>query len=260
MPTAGQWTWSDALDRIIRDEANAAGVPLDLAYTFIAVESSFNPNIHVDNALEDSVGLLQLNRRGGQGTGYTVAQLQDPVTNLRIGLPHIRQAFESSWAAGIAPRTFIYLVATRSGHPGQVAEDDYRINNIKNAWMIFYPAVGASLQGPGPSTLPSPPPTSAASPGLAANVGVAIFALFYVPAFIAGIAPNALSLGYVGQLKDFLLGGPVRNAMMPVQSPAQLGAPLTRVMASASIRQGRGARRSVSDEAGGASRPARRGR
>ncbi|AUT64889.1 hypothetical protein C2L65_35300 [Paraburkholderia terrae] len=35
---------------------------------------------------EDSVGLFQLNRTGGAGKGYTVAQLQDPGTNIGIAI------------------------------------------------------------------------------------------------------------------------------------------------------------------------------
>lgn len=181
MPKVGPYTWPNDLDALIRREANDAGVPLDLAYTFIAVESSFDPNTYVNNALEESVGLLELNRRGGQGTGYTVAQLKDPTTNLRIGLPHIRAAFESAWTPGVAPSRFIYLVATRSGHPGPVEESDYRIKNIRVAWALFYPAVGASLQGPGPSTTPAPGPTNAGGPGLAANVGAAMLFPILVP-------------------------------------------------------------------------------
>src|SRR3990167_245425 len=67
MPNACNYTWSTALDTVIREESRSAGVPLDLAYTFVAVESGFDPLIRNLSAIEDSVGLLQLNRRGGQG-------------------------------------------------------------------------------------------------------------------------------------------------------------------------------------------------
>lgn len=243
MPSAGQWTWSDALDRIIRDEANAAGVPLDLAYTFIAVESSFDPDTYVNNALEESVGLLELNRRGGQGAGFSVAELKDPHRNLQIGLPYIRRAFEQSWAAGIAPRTFIYLVATRSGHPGQVAEDDYRINNIKNAWMIFYPAVGASLQGPGPSTSPSPQPTNASSAGMAADAALIFLLPLVIPEMLLATLGNVVpfnplqsftSTVRLSSSSSLLAGSPVRTALAPPQALTQ---------AASFIARGRGARR-----------------
>lgn len=151
MPSSCGYTWSDPLDRVIRAESDQAGVPLDLAYTLIAAESGFDPTTHVDNALEDSVGLLELNRRGGQGAGYSVQQLQDPTTNLRIGLPPIRRAFEQAWSANVEPFEFIYQVATRSGHPGPVNRNDLRIHRIATIWACFYPAVGGSLLGPTPS-------------------------------------------------------------------------------------------------------------
>lgn len=202
MPTAGQWTWPESLDAIIRAESLAAGVPLDLAFTFIAVESSFNPNAQAISAIEESYGLLQLNRRGGQGAGYTPQQLLDPTTNLRIGLPYIRLAFEQSWSAGIAPRTFIYLVATRSGHPGQIPEEDQRMVNIRNAWAIFYPQVGASLQGPGPITSPRHAPAPAAMAALAIP-----FSAFMAPAILAATIPVSLFGGGIfAQLQSQVLG------------------------------------------------------
>lgn len=146
MPTACGYTWSTDLDTIIRQEAAVAGTPLDLAYTFIAVESGFDPAAHNVTATEDSVGLLQLNRIGGQGAGYSVEELKDPRRNLQIGLPYITAARRATWSPTIAPFEFIYLIAIRSGHPGQVDRDDYRIANIARAWSCFFPAAG--LVGP----------------------------------------------------------------------------------------------------------------
>lgn len=205
MPSAGQWSWSEALDNIIRAEANDAGVPLDLAYTFIAVESSFNPATYVNTALEESVGLLELNRRGGQGAGYSVAQLLDPTTNLRIGLPYIRRAFETAWAPGIAPRTFIYLVATRSGHPGQIDEEDPRMVNIRNAWAIFYPVAGASLQGPYPSDGPRHAPAPAAMAALAIPFSLITLPLVLSAFTLTGIAGAGNIESIAGQVLG--LGG-----------------------------------------------------
>jgi hypothetical protein len=147
MPSSCGYTWSDSLDTLIRQEAQAAGVPLDLAYAMIAVESGFDPAAHVDNAFEDSVGLLQLNRRGGQGAGFSVATLQDPLTNLRLGLPHIAAAFAAVWSPTIDPYEYIYQVATRSGHPGPVPRDDPRIRRLAEVWSCFYPAAGTLYMG-----------------------------------------------------------------------------------------------------------------
>jgi hypothetical protein len=47
-------------------------------------ESSLNPAEHALSDIEDSVGLFQLNRKGGVGTGYTVVQLQNPDFNIQL--------------------------------------------------------------------------------------------------------------------------------------------------------------------------------
>lgn len=151
MPSGCGFEWSAQLDAIIRAEADDAGVPLDLAYAFIGAESAFNPAARRRSSIEDSVGLLQLNRQGGQGEGFSVAQLRDPRTNLQIGLPAIRRAYEQVWTPSIDPFEFIYQVAVRSGHPGAVDRADPRITRIANIWACFYPAAGLSLAAPGPA-------------------------------------------------------------------------------------------------------------
>mgnify|MGYP003345508966 FL=1 len=53
-------------------------------------ESGLNPNAYNSNGKEESVGLFQLNRKGGVGTGYTVEQLKDPNKNIdQIGRAHV---------------------------------------------------------------------------------------------------------------------------------------------------------------------------
>ena len=47
-------------------------------------ESGLNPNAYNSNGKEESVGLFQLNRKGGVGTGYTVEQLKDPNKNIDL--------------------------------------------------------------------------------------------------------------------------------------------------------------------------------
>lgn len=200
MPTICGYTWSEPLDAIIREEALRADVPLDIAYAIIAVESGFNPSAHNLSDIEDSVGLLQLNRRGGQGTGYTVAQLMDPTLNLRIGLPHIAAAFRAAWSPTIEPYEFIYQVATRSGHPGPVLRSDPRILAIARAWGCFFQGVGVA----GPSGAPA----AAAAPG----PGVALTAVAVIPFSLAAL-PLIISAFTFGPLLGafnphaFLLGG-----------------------------------------------------
>jgi uncharacterized protein (TIGR02594 family) len=48
-------------------------------------ESDLDPNSHAGGA-EDSVGLFQLNRAGGEGMGHSIAELKDPDKNIAIVL------------------------------------------------------------------------------------------------------------------------------------------------------------------------------
>jgi len=56
----------------------------------ITRESGWSPTAHNTQG-EDSVGLFQMNRAGGLGSGYTVAQLLDPNTNAEAALNVIAQ-------------------------------------------------------------------------------------------------------------------------------------------------------------------------
>jgi len=170
MPSIGGYTWSAELDAIIRQEAQVAGVPLDLAYTFIAAESGFDPTVVAAEATGGySYGLLQLYDHG-QGAGYPPAVLLDPRRNLQIGLPYIAAAFAQTWSPTIPPFEFIYLVSIRSGHPGQVPRDDYRILRIARIWTSFFPAVGVSGPLGAPGTAESRP-----GPGISlTEAGVAV--------------------------------------------------------------------------------------
>lgn len=191
MPVMCDYTWTDSLDVIIREEVVIAGVPLDLAYALIAVESGFDPNAHNLTQFEDSVGLLQLNRMGGQGQGYTVEELKDPRRNLQIGLPYIARAFAASWSPDILPYEFIWLVSVRSGHPGDVARDDYRIRRIAQVWGCFFPAAGISGPQGAPAAAPSAGPSVALAGGIPAIFVLTLFPGGLLRLLIPNIAPAA---------------------------------------------------------------------
>src|SRR4030042_4898035 len=57
-------------------------------------ESGWNPQAHNTRG-EDSVGLAQMNRAGGMGTGYSVEQLMDPSFNLDLMINHVQGALSS---------------------------------------------------------------------------------------------------------------------------------------------------------------------
>lgn len=212
MPTACGYTWSDELDAIIRAEATAAGVPLDLAYALSAAESGFDPRARNLSPIEDSVGLLQLNRRGGQGAGYTVEFLMDPRNNLRLGLPPVRRAWEQSWRPDIEPYELVYQVATRSGHPGPVPRNDPRIIRLATLWSCFYTGNGYSLAGPVTAPRLVPAPASA----LAADLALIVSFPLLFPAALAYVAAQTVAALSVGPI----VSPPVtRQTFVPVRRP-----------------------------------------
>lgn len=155
MPSECGFTWSDSLDNLIILKSVQYGVPLDLSYAFIAAESGFDPSKPGDCTDPTNLstccswGLLQLNLCGGQGTGFTPAQLQDAATNLDIGLPPIAAAFRLCWTPTIAQDQYIRCVMRNSGHPGNVPDGDpvfeAAFNNIFPKWQCFFNALVTSI-------------------------------------------------------------------------------------------------------------------
>jgi hypothetical protein len=204
MPTVCAYTWPAELDAIIVQEARRAATPLDLAYTFIAAESGFDTTAHALTDLEDSVGLLQLNRKGGQGAGYSVQELLDPRRNLQIGLPHITAAHQATWSPTIAPFEFIYLVSVRSGHPGPVERDDYRILKIARIWACFFPAAGVF----GPAGAPSSSTGMAAGPSLAGAVTLPFITTLFPAGILRWLLPSINPIAtFQGKLSNLTPGG-----------------------------------------------------
>lgn len=103
---------------LVQQYSAANGVPTWITSDIIQAESSGNPSAVGDNGT--SFGLLQLHTNGGQGTGYTQAQLLDPATNLKIGLPPIAQAYKQSSKAGLTGLPLLLATANASGHPGNL--------------------------------------------------------------------------------------------------------------------------------------------
>ena len=205
MPSMCGYTWPDWLDAIIREEAVQNDVPLDLAYTYVAAESGFDPTIVAAEAAGGySYGLLQLYDHG-QGAGYPPSVLLDPRRNLQIGLPYIAAAFRQTWSPTIAPFEFIYLVSIRSGHPGEVPRDDYRILKIARIWACFFPAAGVSgpLGAPG-TTETRPGPGIALAGAMALPLLVTLFPGGILRILLPGINPIA---SFQSQLAVLTPGG-----------------------------------------------------
>jgi hypothetical protein len=234
MPHVCDYTWSPELDAIILQEAQRAGTPLDLAYTFIAAESSFDPTSHVVSEIEDSVGLLQLNRKGGQGQGYSVQELMDPRRNLQIGLPYITAAFRATWSPTIPPYDFIYLVATRSGHPGPLPRDHDTIRRIARIWSCFFPAAGTF----GPGGAPSESSGMAGGPSLAGAMALPLLLTMFPAGIFRWLLPSISPIAtFQGKLSNLTPGGFQRRleymmspkSMLPGAGLLQLARPTVRL-------------------------------
>jgi Transglycosylase SLT domain len=114
------------------DQVNAVfsglGVPDWIWYPISILESGGNPSsVHMDTNGYNSVGLFQLNMAPptapggpGQGYGYTIAQLQDPVENATIAAKPIADAWNSALSSmpGASRDELLVFVADNSGHAG----------------------------------------------------------------------------------------------------------------------------------------------
>lgn len=81
-------------------------------------ESKGNPNAINWADPGGSVGLFQLNRGLGQGKGYTLAQLQNPIKNAELAAPSIAKAYRQAQLYGFRGNLGAVYTATHSGHPG----------------------------------------------------------------------------------------------------------------------------------------------
>lgn len=130
----------------------------------VSAESNFDPRALGDGGL--SFGLLQLYTAGGQGSDYAGhgEDLFDPKLNLAVGQPYIARAVLYATQQGWQGERFIREVARRSGHPGFVPLDDYRLTNIYQHTVRLITRSDGSLAAWPPhnpaicSGVPAPPP------------------------------------------------------------------------------------------------------
>jgi Peptidase family M23/Transglycosylase SLT domain len=93
--------------------AAAHGIPTPIVDAVIQMESGGKSQTNSIGA----AGLLQLLPNGGQGSGYTNAQLMDPVTNLEIGIPYLATAYKAMPAFDNSYNWW-YNFGLKSGHVG----------------------------------------------------------------------------------------------------------------------------------------------
>ena len=96
---------------LIRNKFKAAGFTDAQAEGAVAnamAESGLNPNAHNSKG-EDSVGLFQMNRKGGLGKGYSVEQLKDPNFNIDLAIEAAKKSkrFKEAKTAEEATKAFM---------------------------------------------------------------------------------------------------------------------------------------------------------
>lgn len=102
--------WDD-----IKKIFDAYEVPAWIWYPMVWAESRGDPLAIGDAGC--SVGLFQLNRCEGQGLGYSVSQLQNPLFNAQIAAGEIARAWYSVRNTVYDKPTQAMEVARQSGHP-----------------------------------------------------------------------------------------------------------------------------------------------
>lgn len=102
--------WFSGVNNVFATE----GVPTSIWESIAGAESGLNPSA----VGRHSVGLFQLNRYTGQGRGYSVQQLENPLLNASIASKYIAPAYQQGLSEGFSGAALAQYTATHSGHPG----------------------------------------------------------------------------------------------------------------------------------------------
>lgn len=111
---------------LIYDRFREAGFDDNQARAAVAnavAESALNPNAHNEKG-EDSVGLFQMNRKGGLGEGYSVEQLKDPETNIALAIDAAKKSknFVNASSVEEATEAFVRDVERPKDKAGAIAK------------------------------------------------------------------------------------------------------------------------------------------
>ena len=129
-PTVGAGSKVKSLNNNMADliytKFKAAGfsdVQAEAAVANAIAESSLNPNAHNTKG-EDSVGLFQMNRKGGLGQGYSVEQLKDPNTNIDLAIAAAKKSrsFVAATSREDAVASFVNDVMRPKDKVGAIAK------------------------------------------------------------------------------------------------------------------------------------------
>lgn len=119
-------TQQDVAD-MIRTKFKGAGfsdVQAEAAVANAYAESRLNPMARNNNGKEDSIGLFQMNRMGGLGSGYSVEQLQDPAFNIDLAIAAAKKSKNFTNATNIqdAVAAFVKDVERPANQPAEIAK------------------------------------------------------------------------------------------------------------------------------------------
>jgi hypothetical protein len=112
---------------LIRQKFKSAGfndVQAEAAVANAYAESRLDPSARNNNGKEDSVGLFQMNRKGGLGTGYSVEELQDPNKNIDLAIAAAKKSKNFVNATNIqdAVAAFVKDVERPANQPAEIAK------------------------------------------------------------------------------------------------------------------------------------------
>lgn len=113
---------------VIQAASQEWGVPTWIGVDIADEESGLNPSANVmDTNGAYSTGLFQLNQKG-QGKGYSVNQLKNPMLNANIGVRALVGPYKQSVKLGLTGFDQLAYVASHGGHPGNtgVMPDSYK--------------------------------------------------------------------------------------------------------------------------------------
>lgn len=149
-----------SVEDIVGGIMGRAGVPLSIWGPIMDIESKGDPNAALQNSNEDSIGLFALNRSGGLGSGYTVAQLKDPETNATIAAGVMGPNYKKGVARGLSGLELLRYVAYNSGFPtmqgvGALGTDQVVRNYDVKLVAEFNSGEGGGGSAPISSSLPS---------------------------------------------------------------------------------------------------------
>lgn len=130
---------------LVDQYAIAYNIPPSILEEIVSVESGYNPNATGDNGT--SFGLLQLHF-GGQGTGHTAAELENPYTNLQIGVPYVAAGYQAALQQGYTGFDLALHTAGESGHPGGSPGHYVMTSQYEAMLRQAYQTGGATAQYP----------------------------------------------------------------------------------------------------------------